>query len=225
MYIVGTIVVLILFLDQLIKVLVKNNFTPYDDAVPLLGNWLVMEYIENPGMAFGTTFGSEVWHKLALSIFRIFAITGIIYYWFKQARRGVKIEYLIALGMIIAGATGNLLDSMFYDYIFQFDPCMRYNFMPGSGNFVDCNLYGHIEVRNTGFLLGNVVDMFKFEASWPQWVPFVGGSEVFPAIWNLADFSISCGIILILIRQKSYFPKEEKVNEVETQNEVSEDEN
>ena len=85
MYIVGTIVVLILFLDQLIKVLVKNNFTPYDDAVPLLGNWLVMEYIENPGMAFGTTFGSEVWHKLALSIFRIFAITGIIYYWFKQA--------------------------------------------------------------------------------------------------------------------------------------------
>ena len=134
-------------------------------------------------------------------------------------------EYLIALGMIIAGATGNLLDSMFYDYIFQFDPCMRYNFMPGSGNFVDCNLYGHIEVRNTGFLLGNVVDMFKFEASWPQWVPFVGGSEVFPAIWNLADFSISCGIILILIRQKSYFPKEEKVNEVETQNEVSEDEN
>ena len=66
--------------------------------------------------------------------------------------------------------------------------------------------------------------MFKFEASWPQWVPFVGGSEVFPAIWNLADFSISCGIILILIRQKTYFPKEEMAQNIETQNEVSEDE-
>jgi signal peptidase II len=221
---VGTIVVLILFLDQLIKVLVKTHFTPYDDAVPLLGNWFVLEYIENPGMAFGTTFGSEAWHKLALSIFRIIAIGGIVYYWFQQAKKGLKLEYLIALGMIIAGATGNLLDSMFYDYFFKFDPCMRYNFMPGSGNFTDCDLYGHIEVRNTGFLLGNVVDMFKFQASWPQWMPFVGGSEVFPAIWNLADFSISCGIGLIILRQKTYFKKQPEISTSETENEVSEDE-
>ena len=73
-------------------------------------------------------------------------------------------------------------------------------------------------------MLGNVVDMFKFQASWPQWMPFVGGSEVFPAIWNLADFSISCGIGLIILRQKTYFKKQPEISTSETENEVSEDE-
>ena len=174
---------------------------------PLIGDWLVLDYIENPGMAFGTTFGAGIWHKLALSIFRIFAIIGICYYWFQQAKKGIKREFLIALGLIIAGATGNLLDSMFYDFYFEFDPCMPYNHMVGSGIKQTCDFYGDVEVRHTGFLLANVVDMFKFDATWPEGMPWLGGSQVFPAIWNLADFSISCGIILIFIRQKSYFPK------------------
>lgn len=174
---------------------------------PLFGDWLVLDYIENPGMAFGTTFGTSKWHKLALSVFRIFAIGGICYYWVQQAKRGIKREFLIALGMIIAGASGNLLDSMFYDFYFEFDPCMPYNHMKGSGIAATCDFYGDIEVRHTGFLYANVVDMFKFDAIWPSWMPWLGGSQVFPAIWNLADFSISCGIILIFIRQKTYFPK------------------
>ena len=177
---------------------------------PLFGDWLVLDYIENPGMAFGTTFGSSKWHKLALSVFRIFAIGGICYYWFQQAKKGIKREFLIALGMIIAGASGNLIDSMFYDFYFEFDPCMPYNHMKGSGIAATCDFYGDIEVRHTGFLYANVVDMFKFEEIWPDWMPWLGGSKVFPAIWNLADFSISCGIILIFISQKAYFPKENK---------------
>jgi signal peptidase II len=205
--IVGAVIALILFLDQLLKVYIKTNFKVGEEA-PLLGNWLVLDYIENPGMAFGTTFGSKMWHKLALSIFRIIAISGIIYYWFLQAKKGVKREFLIAIGLIIAGATGNLVDSMFYDFVFPYDPCLSFNFLDGSGIKTDCGIFGVHETRHTGFLLGNVVDMFKFQASWPTWMPWVGGNQVFPAIWNIADFSISSGIILIFIRQKKYFPKE-----------------
>ncbi len=192
---------------------------------PLLGNWFLLDYIENPGMAFGTTFGSSMWHKLALSIFRIFAIIGICYYWVQQAKRGVKREFLIAVGLILAGATGNLIDSMLYDFAFKYDPCIGYNHLAGSGIKTDCGFFGTIETRHTGFLLGNVVDMFKFQAHWPEWIPWIGGAEVFPAIWNLADFSISSGIILIFIRQKKYFPKESKVskNELDIQEENTEE--
>lgn len=221
MLIVGAMVALILFLDQFLKIYIKTNFIPGVEK-PLLGNWLVLDYIENPGMAFGTTFGSKMWHKLALSIFRIFAISGITYYWITQARLGAKREFLIAIGLILAGATGNLIDSMFYDFIFDYDPCMSYNHLEGSGIKTECPPFGFFETRHTGFLLGNVVDMFKFSASWPSWVPYLGGSEVFPAIWNLADFSISCGIILIFIRQRKYFPKAPKKAMVATESEVSE---
>jgi signal peptidase II len=216
--VVGTIVVLILFLDQLLKVYIKTNFMP-GEVRPLIGNWFLLDYIENPGMAFGTTFGSSMWHKLALSIFRVFAIIGICYYWLQQARKGVNREFLIAVGLILAGATGNLIDSMFYDFVFKYDPCIGYNHLAGSGIKTDCGFFGTIETRHTGFLLGNVVDMFKFQAYWPQWMPWIGGGEVFPAIWNLADFSISTGIVLIFIRQKKYFPKESKgsKNELEVE--------
>ncbi len=207
--IVGILVILILFLDQLLKIYIKTEFLP-GEVRPLLGKWLVLDYIENPGMAFGTTFGSAIWHKLALSIFRIFAIGAICYYWYQQAKKGAKREFLIAVGLILAGAAGNLIDSMFYDFIFKYDPCMGFNHLPGSGIKTDCGFFGTIETRHTGFLLGNVVDMFKFQANWPEWVPGIGGSEVFPAIWNVADFSISTGIILIFIRQRSYFPKDSK---------------
>ena len=211
----GAVIALILFLDQLLKVYIKTNYTPGQES-QLLGNWLVLDYIENPGMAFGTTFGSKMWHKLALSIFRIIAISGIIYYWFLQAKKGVKREFLIAIGLIIAGATGNLIDSMFYDFLFPYDPCLSFNFLDGSGIKTDCGIFGMHETRHTGFLLGNVVDMFKFQANWPTWIPWIGGNEVFPAIWNVADFSISTGIILIFIRQKKYFPKEiDKKDKVE----------
>ena len=64
------------------------------------------------------------------------------------------------------------------------------------------------ETADLDFVFGNVVDMFKFQATWPSWVPWLGGGPVFPAIWNIADFAITSGVILIFIRQKKYFPKE-----------------
>ena len=93
---------------------------------------------------------------------------------------------------------------MFYDLYFAFDPCMPYNGMEGSSVFADCFGFKR-EIRNTGFLMGNVVDMFKFQAFWPSWVPVIGGNEVFPAIWNVADAVITSGVILIFLRQKTYF--------------------
>ncbi len=205
--IVTLVVAILLLIDQWVKIYVKANFEP-GESVPLIGNWLVAEYIENQGMAFGTTFGSAMWAKLSLSIFRILAISGLAYYWIKQLKKGASLEFLIALGFVFAGATGNLIDSMFYDLIFPYDPCMGYNHLTGSGIFTDCGFLGKIETRHTGFLFGNVVDMFKFDVYWPEWVPWLGGNSVFPAIWNVADFSITSGVILIFIRQKKYFPKE-----------------
>ena len=164
---VGALVALILFLDQFIKIYIKSHFSPGEEF-PLVGQWFKLNYIENQGMAFGTTFGSQAWHKLALSVFRIVAIFAIGYYWFKQAQRGVKREFLIAVGLILAGAAGNLIDSMFYDFVFKYDPCMPFNHLEGSGIKSDCGIFGQIETRHTGFLFANVVDMFKFEAHWPS---------------------------------------------------------
>jgi signal peptidase II len=209
--IVSIIIGSILLFDQLLKVYIKTHFLP-GESVPVLGEWFLLEYIENQGMAFGTTFGSSIWGKLSLSIFRVLAIIGISYYWYKQAKKGVRLEFLIALGLVLAGAAGNLIDSMFYDFIFPVDQYLdcrlNYNQLEGSGNFADCGYFGEVELRHSGFMLGNVVDMFKFEAYWPEWMPWLGGSEVFPAIWNVADASITLGVFMILFRQRAYFPKE-----------------
>ncbi len=209
--IVSIVVFLILLIDQVLKIYVKTHFQPFETHA-IAGNWFVMEYLENQGMAFGTKFGSEIWHKLALSLFRIAAISAIVYYWIKQARIGARTEFLLAIGLILAGATGNLIDSMFYDYIFTFDPCNQFNALEGSGIYHDCGFIGgeKVETRHSGFLFGNVVDMFKFQAEWPSWMPWLAGKEVFPAIWNLADASITLGVIMVFLRQRRYFPKEAK---------------
>jgi len=219
--IVAIVVALILAFDQILKIYIKTTFEPGESA-SIFGDWFLLQYIENQGMAFGTTFGSQMWHKLALSIFRIIAISALVYYFFKQVKKGVRLEFLIAIGLVFAGATGNLIDSMFYDFAFPYDPCMAYNRLEGSGVLSDCGFFGEIETRHTGFLMGNVVDMFKFEAFWPEWMPVIGGWEVFPAIWNVADASISTGVIMVFIRQKKYFPKQVAVpSSEESSEEVS----
>lgn len=189
------------------------NFAYDDPSTPIVGDWLHLNFVENQGMAFGTQLGGGMWGKLTLSIFRIVAIGAIIYYILKQIKKpNVKLEFLLVSALVLAGAAGNLFDSMFYDFIFKdyFDPCISYNQVDGSGIFAECSYFGYtemVEVRHRGFLFGNVVDMFQFNAIWPSWVPWLGGGQVFPAIWNVADFAISCGMILVLLRQKVYFPK------------------
>jgi signal peptidase II len=205
-------VAVLLLLDQWIKLTIKTQFSP-GEFRPLLGNWLALHYTENPGMAFGQTFGASMWAKLSLSLFRIVAIGLIIRYLFKQIKTGTSREFLIVVSLVLAGATGNLLDSMFYDLFFNIDPCIPFNQLAGSGHKAICHA-GHfnyaVELRHQGFLFGNVVDMFQFNVRWPSGMPLVGGSDVFPAIWNLADFCISVGLFWAIIRQKKFFPKEVK---------------
>jgi len=213
------IVLFILVIDQVIKFWIKTSFAFDDPSVPLIGEWLQLNFVENQGMAFGTQLGGGMWGKLTLSIFRVVMIGAIIYYILKQIKKpDVKLEFLIVSAMVLAGAAGNLFDSMFYDFIFRdyFDPCISYNQVEGSGIFSECSYFGYtemVEVRHRGFLFGNVVDMFQFNVIWPSWVPWLGGGQVFPAIWNVADFAISCGMILVLLRQKIYFPKEKTSKE------------
>ena len=212
--IVTLVVIALLILDQVIKVYIKTSFHPEEHKY-LIGSWFAAHYIENQGMAFGTTFGASIWHKLALSIFRVVAIIFIAYYLIKEARKGAKLSFLIALGFIWAGATGNLLDSMFYDFFFHFNPCDRFNQLEGSKVMADCKDFGRsfpVEVRHRGFLLGNVVDMFQFDVLWPKWVPYLGGGQVFPAIFNVADASITVGVATLIIGQRSFFPKNKKPN-------------
>jgi signal peptidase II len=213
--IVSFVIFTLLLLDQIVKIYIKTSLSS-DDQKFLIGNWFVLHYIENQGMAFGTTLGSGMWGKLALTLFRIVAIIGIVYYIIKEARRGASLEFLVVVGFICAGATGNLIDSLFYDLIFPFNPCEGFNQLEGSGIKMDCTDYGFtypVEVRHRGFLFGNVVDMFQFNVEWPLWMPWLGGSQIFPAIWNVADACISLGLFTVLIRQKKYFPKETSESE------------
>lgn len=206
-------VAVLLLIDQITKIYIKSSFEP-GQTQALFGDWFVLHYIENPGMAFGTTFGSGVLPKLSLSIFRFIAICFIVYYLFKQAKKGASLEFLLVFGLILAGATGNLLDSMFYDYFFTLNPCDSFNQVSASGIKGVCTDYGFnypVELRHQGFMLGSVVDMFQFNVNWPKWFPVLGGEQIFPAIWNVADASISSGVILILIRQRVYFPKKKEV--------------
>jgi signal peptidase II len=212
--IVGLVILALLIIDQVVKIYIKTSFSS-DEVKYVLGNWFALHYIENQGMAFGTTFGSEMWHKLALSLFRVVAICALAYYIFTEAKKGAKMEFLVAVGFVFAGATGNLLDSMFYDFFFPFNPCEGFNQLQGSGVKMNCTDYGFtypVEVRHKGFLFGNVVDMFQFDVNWPKWIPYVGGNQIFPAIWNVADACITLGIFTIILRQKVYFPKK-KVEE------------
>lgn len=201
----------ILLFDQSLKIWIKQTFYA-NEARNLLGSWFRFYYVENQGMAFGATFGSGMWAKLSLSIFRLLAVSFGFYYLVQIIRDSEKkLGYIIAISLVLAGALGNIIDSAFYDYIFPLNADLPFNWV------VDGNTYalenGVPKVRQTGFLLGNVVDMFQFDVTYPDWVPYLAGKDIFSAIWNLADASIFCGIAIILIGQRTFFPAKKKIDE------------
>jgi signal peptidase II len=210
---VGVILVILVF-DQVLKYWIKTSFYP-GEARNLVGNWFRFLYVENQGMAFGATFGSGMYAKLFLSIFRLVAVCFGVYYLIQVIRDNEKrIGYILAISLVLAGATGNLLDSAFYDYLFPFNPDLPYNWISNGDNYVFVD--GAPELRKHGFLLGNVVDMFQFNVQYPSWMPFgLAGKDIFSAIWNVADASIFCGILIILIRQKAFFPSKKKVEKID----------
>lgn len=200
---------IILFLDQALKIWVKTNIL-YGDGFDILGqSWAKIHFIENEGMAFGLSYGGEI-GKYILSVFRIFMAGFLIYLLKNLIDKNESTGLIIAFSMVIAGAIGNIIDSMFYGLIFSesyFHGGLATLFPEGGG-------YGK-------FLTGKVVDMFYFpmiDTTWPEWMPVVGGNrfEFFRPVFNVADSSIFCGVVSILLFYRHFFKnvtQEEKETE------------
>jgi signal peptidase II len=200
-------VFLILLIDQTVKILVKTHMVLYQD-LHVFGNWFIIKYIENNGMAFGVDLPGD-YGKMTLSIFRIIAVIGIIFYMRHLYREKAPAGLMIAMSFILAGAMGNIIDSAFYGIIFNNStPFSKAVLFPEGGGY-------------SSFLHGKVVDMLYFpilQGTWPQWFPFKGGQsfEFFRPVFNIADSSISIGVFSILIFQKKFFLKEESTQAMET---------
>ncbi|MHC1706846.1 MAG: lipoprotein signal peptidase [Bacteroidales bacterium] len=191
-------VFLVLLLDQIIKFWIKTHMM-LGEEIPVFGNWFIIHFTENRGMAFGMEFGGS-FGKLFLSLFRIIAVMFIGYYLWTLIKKGVKSGLVICMSLIFAGAVGNIIDSAFYGMIFNESYFQVASFLPPEGG------YGT-------FLHGKVVDMFYFpviQTTWPSWVPFWGGEEFlfFRPVFNIADASISVGVMALIFFQKQLFAKE-----------------
>ena len=181
-----TIVFTVLLVDQLIKIWVKTHMTLHEQIEIL--SWFKIVFIENNGMAYGMELGS----KLLLSLFRVVAIGLLGYYIVAQVRRHARWGYIVCLSMVLAGAAGNIFDSMFYGLIFN-----------ASSEFYT-SYFVPFGTGYAPFLMGKVVDMFYFPlivTTWPSWVPMVGGEPYvfFSPVFNFADSSISVGVVLLLL--------------------------
>jgi signal peptidase II len=191
----------VLFIDQCIKLYIKSHF-PTGEVCRIIGDWSRITFTENPGMAFGLEFGGN-YGKLALSVFRIFAVIVGFMYIKKIVNEGEHKVFIVCVALILAGALGNILDSAFYGLVFSastdYDVAQ---FMSQQGGYA-------------GFLQGHVVDMFyfpMFDGQLPNWLPIWGGEhfEFFSAIFNFADMAISFGVGIILVFQKFLFKPKPK---------------
>ncbi len=187
----------VLFIDQFIKIYIKLNY-PLGE-VANFGNWCILHFTENPGMAFGYEFGGN-YGKLILSVFRILACIGGVFYIRHIVKHKEHIGFIFSVSLILAGAVGNILDSVFYGVLFgESDEFNVAKFLPANGGYA-------------GVLHGRVVDMFYFpiiNGHFPSWFPIWGGEEFqfFRPIFNFADFAISLGVGIILVFQKRFTKK------------------
>lgn len=198
-------VLVILVLDQALKIYIKTNYH-LNSSTNVAGNWFQLYFVENPGMAYGWKFGGN-WGKMALTIFRLAAVIFGTWYLLKILKQNYSKGFIICAGLIYAGALGNLIDSCFYGLIF--DKGMLFD--PATEDYVSYSGLAQFSTNGyASFLQGNVVDMLYFpiiQGEFPGWFPFWGGEdfEFFRPIFNIADASISTGVITILIFQKYFF--------------------
>ena len=211
------IILAIIVADQALKIWVKTNLH-YHEQIFLLGTWFRLYFIENEGMAWGWKFGGE-WGKIALTLFRLVAVIFGVFYIRSIVRKKYHPGFITCVCLIFAGALGNLIDSLFYGLVFSASDegvGLAKLFPPGGGY--------------AGFLHGKVVDMLYApiieNKTLPEWLRFWGGERFtfFSPIFNIADASISVGVIVILLFQRRFFkkhPHEEKHPTVETNTPVN----
>ena len=188
-------VVLILIIDQTLKIWIKTHME-IGQEIRLFGNWGIIHFIENNGMAFGMEMGGKT-GKFILSIFRIIAIFGIGWFLSTLVNKKANLGLILSVSAIMAGAIGNIIDSAFYGMIFSESYSQPAIFFPPGGGY-------------SSFLHGRVVDMFYFpviDTTWPDWSPVRSGESFvfFRPVFNIADSAITCGVISILLFQKKMF--------------------
>ena len=212
--IVIAVILIVLLVDQWVKIWIKTDFQIEESRV-FIPKFLQLYFIENRGMAFGTTLGDGVWPKYILSFFRLGAIIGIAIYLRRLILEGKEsISFLVTIALIFAGAAGNLIDGAVYDIYFGIDPSIRTNWMLNEFGFPIYDETGNITLRQGGYLLGSVVDMFQFTVKWPSFMPWgYAGRDIFPFIFNVADFAISVGVGVIILRYRRFFKKDKIVRE------------
>jgi signal peptidase II len=203
----------VLAADQASKFWVKTNMY-LDQSIPVLGDWFYIHFIENPGMAFGMEFWGE-YGKLMLTVFRLIAAAGFVWYLVKLVNEKAHPGLIYSIALVLAGAAGNIIDSVFYGVLFSESPYYSTDvasFLPPDGG------YGTL-------LHGHVVDMLYFplvEGTWPDWVPFFGGDHFlfFRPVFNIADSAISVGLAIIILGQKKFFAKEKSDAETPATNDT-----
>jgi len=178
---------------------------------PVFDDWFIMHFSENPGMAFGLEFGGEV-GKLALTLFRIIAVSLIIYFINQFIKNKAHWGFITAMSLVLAGALGNILDSAFYGLIFDTGTVYSEELSRWIG-YNGISKFGTPGYSNA--FKGCVVDMLHFpiiKGYLPDWVPIWGGQykTFFEPIFNIADSAISVGVFMILIFNKTFLKEPEK---------------
>ena len=197
-------VILLLVIDQVSKIYIKTHFI-IEERIKVMGqNWFQIFFIENEGMAWGVEIPGQ-YGKLFLTVFRILAVGGIAYWMHDSVKKGGSKYLIVAIALILTGAFGNIIDSVFYGIIFD-------DSHGQVATLFSDNPYGTL-------FHGKVVDMFYFpiieDYVLPSWLPIWGGKEFtfFNAIFNVADMAISTGVgILIVFNKKAFAPDHNEKN-------------